>query len=92
MAAACSNSRYDEPQEGEEFTGVNYYQKLYFHRIGDDQSKDTLIYERPDEKQWGFDGHVTEDAKFLIITVWRGSEPKNQVFLQGFNQARCGSR
>ncbi|HRX82130.1 MAG TPA: S9 family peptidase, partial [Pirellulaceae bacterium] len=26
-------SRYDEPKEGEEFTGVNYFQKLYFHKI-----------------------------------------------------------
>lgn len=73
-------SRYDEPKEGEEFTGVNYYQKLYFHKIGDEQSKDTLVYERPDQKEWGFDGHVTEDAKFLIITIWRGTERKNQIF------------
>ncbi|MDA1055897.1 MAG: prolyl oligopeptidase family serine peptidase [Planctomycetota bacterium] len=73
-------SRYDEPKEGEEFTGVNYYQKLYFHKIGDDQSKDQLVYERSDEKEWGFDGHVTEDARFLIITIWRGSHLKNQIF------------
>lgn len=73
-------SRYDEPEDGEEFTGVNYFQKLYFHKIGDDQSQDSLVYDRPDEKEWGFDGHVTEDGKFLIITVWRGTERKNQVF------------
>ncbi|MBC8355592.1 MAG: S9 family peptidase [Planctomycetes bacterium] len=73
-------SRYDEPKEGEEFTGVNYHQKLYFHKIGDDQSRDVLIYERPDEKEWGFDGHVTEDGRYLIISVWRGTERKNQVF------------
>ena len=80
-------SRYDEPQEGEKFTGVNYYQKLYFHKIGDDQSQDTLVYERPDEKEWGFDGHVTEDARFLIITIWRGTERKNQVFYKDLTKA-----
>jgi len=73
-------SRYDEPKEGEQFTGVNYYQKLFFHKIGDEQSQDVLVYERRDEKEWGFDGHVTEDARFLIITIWRGTERKNQVF------------
>ena len=73
-------SRYDEPREDEKFTGVNYYQKLYFHKLGDDQSQDVLVYERPDEKEWGFDGHVTEDAKFLVITIWRGTERKNQIF------------
>lgn len=75
-------SRYDEPKEGAEFTGVNHYQKLYFHKIGDSQDKDVLVYERPDEKEWGFGGHVTEDGRFLIINVWRGSEAKNQLFYQ----------
>jgi prolyl oligopeptidase len=73
-------SRYDEPQEGDEFTGVNHFQKLYFHKLGDDQAKDVLVYERPDQKEWGFGGYVTEDGKFLIISVWRGSESKNQIF------------
>jgi len=49
-------SRYDEPPAGEKYTGANYYQKLFFHKLGDPQEKDTLIYERPDEKEWGFDG------------------------------------
>ena len=73
-------SRYDEPEEGEKFTGSNYYQKLYYHRLGESQSKDDLVYERKDEKEWGFDGHVTEDGHYLIITVWRGTEEKYQIF------------
>jgi prolyl oligopeptidase len=27
-------SRYDEPLPGEKFTGANYYQKLFYHRVG----------------------------------------------------------
>ena len=73
-------SRYDEPIEGKEFTSTNYYQKLYYHRVGEPQANDTLVYEREDQKEWGFDGHVTEDGKYLIITVWRGTEDKYQVF------------
>jgi prolyl oligopeptidase len=73
-------SRYDEPPPGEKYTGANYYQKLFFHKLGEEQSKDTLVYERKDEKEWGFDGDVTDDGQYLIIGVWRGTEPKNQVF------------
>lgn len=73
-------SRYDEPKEGKEFTGSNYFQKLFYHRLGDPQSKDTLIYYRPDQKEWGFDGYVSEDGNYLIIEVWRGTERKNQLF------------
>ncbi|MEZ6113253.1 MAG: prolyl oligopeptidase family serine peptidase [Pirellulaceae bacterium] len=73
-------SRYDEPKAGDELTQQNYYQKLYFHKLGDPQDHDTLVYERPDEKEWGFGGHVTEDGRYLIISVWRGTERKNQLF------------
>lgn len=79
-------SRYDEPKEGEEFTGSNYFQKLYYHKLRDDQSADQLIYERKDEKEWGFGGHVTEDGKLLIISVWKGSERKNQLFYKRLDQ------
>ena len=78
-------SRYDEPEEGEQFTGANYFQKLYYHRLGDSQDEDQLIYERPDQKEWGFDGTVSEDGRFLIITVWRGTRAQNQVFVQDLN-------
>lgn len=73
-------SRYDEPPPGEQYTGANYYHKLFYHRLGQPQENDTLVYKRDDEKEWGFDGEVTDDGKYLIISVWRGTEQKNQVF------------
>ncbi len=73
-------SRYDEPDEQSRLTGVNYFQKLFFHRLGTPQAEDKLIYERADEKEWGFDGQVTDDGHWLVIRVWRGTERKNQLF------------
>jgi prolyl oligopeptidase len=73
-------SRYDEPTDANKLTSVNYYQKLYFHKLGTPQADDKLIYERRDQKEWGFGGHVTEDGDYLIITLWRGTERKHQVF------------
>ncbi len=69
-------SRYDEPKKDAELTGTNYYQKLYFHRLGKPQSDDRLIYERADEKEWGFGGEVTEDGRFLVVSVWRGTDAR----------------
>lgn len=79
-------SRYDQPQEGKPLEEINYFQKLYYHRLGTDQSEDTLIYERPDHKEWGFNGFVTEDGKYLIISVWKGTDSKNLVFYQDLTQ------
>ena len=73
-------SRYDEPAAGAEFTGTNYFQKLYFHELGAPQAEDRLIYERKDHKEWGFGGEATEDGRYLVIGVWRGTDPKNQIF------------
>ncbi|MEL7492378.1 MAG: prolyl oligopeptidase family serine peptidase [Cyanobacteria bacterium J06554_11] len=73
-------SRYDEPNEESKLEDINYYQKLYYHRLGTSQAEDTLIYERPDQKEWGFSGDVTEDGRYLIISVWRGTDPKNLLF------------
>lgn len=79
-------SRYDEPQEGKPLEEINYFQKLYYHRLGTPQSEDILIYERPDHKEWGFSGFVSEDGKYLIISVWMGTETKNLIFYKDLTQ------
>jgi prolyl oligopeptidase len=80
-------SRYDEPPPGELYTRANYYQKLFYHRLGDPQEKDTLVYKRDDEKEWGFDGEVTDDGRYLVVSIWRGTEQKNQVFYKDLQQS-----
>ncbi len=73
-------SRYDEPNEATQLEAINYYQKLYYHQLGTPQSKDILIYHRPDQKEWMFSAGVTEDGRYLIISVDRGTDPKNLIF------------
>ncbi|HMY73728.1 MAG TPA: prolyl oligopeptidase family serine peptidase, partial [Blastocatellia bacterium] len=73
-------SRYDEPNEKTKLEDLNYFQKLYYHRLGTPQAEDVLVYERTDQKEWGFDGRVTEDGRYLIISVWQGTHPWNRVF------------
>ncbi|MEM9488799.1 MAG: hypothetical protein AAGC55_06625, partial [Myxococcota bacterium] len=75
-------SRYPEPKAGANLTEANYFQKLYYHRLGTDQSQDELIYERPDEKKWGFGGRVSDDGRYLLISVWKGTGNENLVFFR----------
>jgi prolyl oligopeptidase len=72
-------SRYDEPKS-DALKGTNYFQKLYYHRLGTTQSEDVLIYDRPDQKDWFFDGYVTEDGHYLVITVSQGTDVKNRIY------------
>jgi prolyl oligopeptidase len=85
-ASGLYYSRYDEPNEATKLVDQNFYQKLYLHRLGQPQSQDTLVYQRPDQKEWGFEPHVSEDGRYLIIQVWRGSEEKNGIFYLDLDQ------
>ena len=78
-------SRYDEPK-GAALREANYYHKLYYHRLGTAQSEDKLIYERPDNKELGFAGNVTDDGHYLIISVWQGTSPKNRLYYKDLTQ------
>jgi len=79
-------SRYDEPKEGTVMRGANYFQKLYYHRLGTAQSEDKLIYDRPDNKELGFAGGVTDDGHYLVISVWQGTSPKNRLYYKDLTQ------
>ena len=78
--------RFAEPEEGEAFQSLNLNHKLYYHRIGTPQSEDVLVYERPDEPEWGFGPSVTDDGRYLIITVWKGTADKYRVFVKDLHE------
>jgi prolyl oligopeptidase len=73
-------SRYDAPKPGEALKGVNYFHKLYYHKLGTPQSEDKLIYERKDKREWGFGGEVTDDGRYLVIRATEGTDTRNRVF------------
>lgn len=63
----------------------NNYNKVYFHKLGTPQSEDKLIYERPDAKELNFYPSITEDGKYLILTVRHGTSPKNRIYYRELN-------
>jgi len=82
-------SRYDEPAATNQLKGVNYFNKLYYHRLGSPQSDDRLVYERPDQKEWLFSGSVTDDGRYLAIHVWHGTDTRNRFFYQDLQQTEA---
>lgn len=71
--------RYPEPKEGEDLRASNYFQKLYYHRLGTPQADDALVYERPDEKEWKFGSAVTDDGRYLVIEVSKSTDDRNRL-------------
>lgn len=75
-------SRYAKPEERLAYTGANYYQQVYLHKLGTLQLEDQLVYGRPDQKEWGFDAEVSEDGNYLILSAWQGTDTRNRLFYQ----------
>ena len=73
-------SRYDEPTSGNKMTNLNRNQKVYYHRVGRPQSRDELIYDRPDQPDWIFSANVTDDGQYLIITISRGTDVRTRLY------------
>ncbi|MCE4537746.1 prolyl oligopeptidase family serine peptidase [Pelomonas sp. P7] len=74
-------ARYDAPKEGEKLTGANYFQKLYYHRLGTAQAEDVLVVENRDDKEWGFGAEVSDDGRLLLINVWKSAGSKNGLLV-----------
>ncbi|MFI5252931.1 MAG: prolyl oligopeptidase family protein [Bacteroidota bacterium] len=58
----------------------NNYNRVYWHTLNTPQSQDKLIYEQPDAKELSFSPSVTDDGKFLILSVWHGTDSQNRVY------------
>jgi len=78
--------RYEAPPEGEEFKALNKNMKLYYHRIGTPQDVDVLVYQRPDEPDWGFGAETSEDGRYLIISIWKGTDARNRVVYKDLSE------
>jgi prolyl oligopeptidase len=61
-------------------TNTNRNHKLYYHRVGQPQARDELVYDRPDQPDWLFDGTVTDDGQYLIITVAQGTDVRTRLY------------
>ncbi len=73
-------SRYPQADEKSKLSAVNYYQKLYYHKLGTPQTEDAIVYERADDKEMGIGASVSEDGKWLNIVVWKGTSPNVMVY------------
>jgi prolyl oligopeptidase len=66
-------SGYDAPEKGKKLTAKNTYNKVYYHKLGEPQSKDKLVYEDLKHPLRYHFVEVTEDEKYLILNISEGT-------------------
>jgi prolyl oligopeptidase len=74
---------YDAPSreggDAEALKAANYFHKVFFHRLGTPQSEDTLVFDRPDDKELNLGAAVTDDGRYLLLYQSKGTSPNNEL-------------
>jgi prolyl oligopeptidase len=59
----------------------NYFNRVCYHRLGNPQDQDTLVFDKPAERETVFAVETTDDDRWVVITAYRGSSDKSEVHL-----------
>jgi prolyl oligopeptidase len=79
----------EPPPPGETFKAPVTKRSLRFHRLGERQDEDAVLFERPDEPMWLFTGRVTGDGRYLVISIQRGAFRENRVSYIDFESPKA---
>jgi len=60
-------SRYDAPKGGLGLTGINQFQKVCYHKLGNSQDQDDIVFGNSNYPLRGYNAQVTSNEKYLII-------------------------
>ena len=66
-------SGYDQPDEKTKLSKQNQFHKVFYHKLGTDQSADELIYEDKEHPLRYHSAGLTEDKRFLILQISEGT-------------------
>ncbi len=69
----------DPPRAGAEYLEAVSPHKLYFHRMGTPQAEDEVVFAAPEQPEWIAEASVSDDGRFLIITISAGTAPETQL-------------
>jgi len=73
-------SGYDKPAEGQELTAMNKFQKIFYHKLGDPQDKNIVVYEDPDHPMRYVSAGVTEDERYMFLYMTEGTHGNELYF------------
>ena len=71
--------RFPEPPQGKALEAPLLDHQIHYHRVETAQEQDRLIYWRRDLPRYFVDASVTEDGRYLIVTLENGTDPRNRL-------------
>jgi prolyl oligopeptidase len=81
-------SGYDKPDEKNKFSAKTEYQKIFFHTIGTSQENDVLVYEDKQHPLRYKSAGLTEDERWLMLSLSEGTDGSELCFLDLQNKSQ----
>lgn len=72
-------NRFPEPGTVDSEDESNY-NRVYWHTVGTVQEEDILAYEDTEDKELSFNPILSDDYRYLILSVWKGTENKSRIY------------
>jgi prolyl oligopeptidase len=73
-------SRYPTPEPGTEFSAACQWQKVYYHKVGQAQAQDVLIYGDDSNPNLYLGVGVTEDEEYATLYITTGTDGYEEYF------------
>jgi prolyl oligopeptidase len=75
---------------GAEYLEANAAPRIFLHRIGTPQAQDELVFSAPDEPDLMPHAEVSDDGRFLVLTIEKGSIFENQLAVLDLQDPAAG--
>jgi prolyl oligopeptidase len=69
------------PVEGGEYRDETRGLQVRFHRLGTVQADDRPVFSAPEEPDWIPTAEVSDDGRYLVLTINRGTSPENRLLV-----------
>lgn len=79
-------AKYPNPEPGQQFISLNKKMKVMYHRLGTKQEDDVVFFYRPDHPEWSYSVGVTDDGRYVILTIWVGTDDKYRVMYKDLDE------
>ena len=71
--------KYDKPDD--ELSDINRSPQLFFHKIGDDQKEDKLVYKDSENPDLSWSISVPEKGSYRVLSIGEGTDERNFLYI-----------
>ena len=82
----------EQPRQGAEYVQESRLARVLFHRLHTGQGDDELVFAAPEEPDWLPDATVSDDGRFVIVSITPGTFPETQVCVLDLEDPAGGYR